>query len=145
MHCRKEHSYSNKDEKDFFKCLLQAFLLPFFSKSRSKFYPEHNNIGSNTERHLKHDGIQLCKPWQDKVIGLPITTDIKEYRHSCKGITEHACKQCGPDEGVILALVENIDKERHGISTTGKGSAYHNIVCNPYPPRIAVTHIAHRT
>jgi hypothetical protein len=65
-------------------------------------------------------------------------------RKAGEAVAEQAGQQRRPHHRVILALVEDVDQQRHGVPAAGEGRADHHVVDYPDSPGITVADVGDR-
>ena len=119
-------------------------LPPLLEEGRRQLDQEHEDVGGDAERHLELRGVAPAPEVDRHLPQLPEPAEVHGDGQHGEAVAEEAGQDRGSDERVVLALVEDVDEERHRVAAAAEGGARDHVERDPDAPRVAVVEVADR-
>jgi hypothetical protein len=116
-----------------------------FEKDRRELDPHDNDIQGDAGCDLEHDRVHVEVAWPEDMPEVPPAPQVESDRGTGQGIAEEAAEQGRTHQRMILALVEDVDQQRHAEAAAGQGRADEDVDHDPDAPGVAIVDVGRRT
>ena len=115
----------------------------FLDRDRSELQHQDGRIATDAQSDFDHHGIEIEIRWPQNVPEIPPAADVDQHGKTSQAVAEHAGQDRRAHERMIVALVEDIDDQRDGVTAAADCRAGHHIVGQPQSPGVTVIQIRH--
>jgi hypothetical protein len=99
------------------------------------------DAGCDFEHH--RIDVEVARP--EDMPEIPPATQIEGDGSTGQGVTEEAAEQSRPHQRVVLALVEDVDQQRHAEASAGEGRTNEDVDHHPDTPGVAIVDVGGRS